>query len=56
MKSSNVEDIYELSPAQQGMLFHSLYDPDSGVFVEQLKSDFDRGLNLKAILGNLKGS
>ncbi|MCP4658225.1 MAG: AMP-binding protein, partial [bacterium] len=28
--------IYALSPVQQGMLFHSLYAPDSGVYVEQL--------------------
>ena len=27
---------YRLSPAQQGMLFHSLYAPGSGVYVEQL--------------------
>ncbi|MCP4657017.1 MAG: non-ribosomal peptide synthetase, partial [bacterium] len=30
------ETIYALSPVQQGMLFHSLYAPDSGVYVEQL--------------------
>ena len=32
----NVEDIYPLSPMQQGMLFHSLYDPDSGVYFSQI--------------------
>ena len=31
----NVEDIYPLSPMQQGMLFHSLYDPDSGIYFVQ---------------------
>ena len=31
----NIQDIYPLSPMQQGMLFHSLYAPDSGVYVEQ---------------------
>jgi alpha-ketoglutarate-dependent taurine dioxygenase len=31
----NVEDIYPLSPAQQGMLFHALYDPRSGMYLEQ---------------------
>ncbi|MCP4664412.1 MAG: hypothetical protein GY856_54205, partial [bacterium] len=30
------EAVYSLSPVQQGMLFHSLYAPDSGVYVEQL--------------------
>lgn len=31
----NVEDIYPLSPAQQGMLFHALYDPKAGMYLEQ---------------------
>jgi non-ribosomal peptide synthase protein (TIGR01720 family) len=30
-----VEDVYVLSPAQQGMLFHSLYAPESGVYCLQ---------------------
>lgn len=32
---SNIEDIYPLSPMQQGMLFHTLYAPASGVYCEQ---------------------
>jgi amino acid adenylation domain-containing protein/non-ribosomal peptide synthase protein (TIGR01720 family) len=32
----NLEDLYPLSPMQQGILFHSLYAPDSGVYVEML--------------------
>lgn len=31
----NVEDIYPLSPVQQGMLFHALYDPKAGMYLEQ---------------------
>ncbi|HEU5226877.1 MAG TPA: amino acid adenylation domain-containing protein, partial [Ktedonobacteraceae bacterium] len=31
----NIEDIYELSPMQRGMLFHTLYAPHSGVYMEQ---------------------
>jgi hypothetical protein len=31
----NIESIYPLSPMQQGMLFHTLQAPDSGVYCEQ---------------------
>lgn len=30
------EDAYPLTPLQQGLLFHSLYEPESGVYIEQL--------------------
>ncbi|MEM7712852.1 MAG: amino acid adenylation domain-containing protein [Cyanobacteria bacterium P01_A01_bin.68] len=33
MTNKQIEDIYPLSPMQQGMLFHSLYAPNSGVYI-----------------------
>ncbi len=35
MNSRSVEDIYPLSPMQQGMLFHTLLDPEAGTYIEQ---------------------
>ncbi|MCP3142306.1 amino acid adenylation domain-containing protein [Pyxidicoccus xibeiensis] len=32
----NIDDVYRLSPMQQGMLFHSLYSPHGGAYVEQV--------------------
>src|SRR4051794_8799435 len=40
MSKENVESIYRLSPAQQGMLFHILYAPGEGVYFEVFESDF----------------
>ncbi len=41
---SRVEDIYPLSPIQQGMLFQSLYAPGSGVYVEHWLRVFEEPL------------
>ncbi|GAA6615349.1 amino acid adenylation domain-containing protein [Scytonema sp. NUACC26] len=48
MKKNNVEDIYQLSPMQQGMLFHTLYAPDSGVYCQQLNCSLTGTLNVEA--------
>src|SRR5438093_12952045 len=34
-KKKIIDAIYPLSPMQQGMLFHTLYDAGAGVYVEQ---------------------
>jgi amino acid adenylation domain-containing protein len=44
----NVEDLYPLSPMQSGLLFHSLYDPDAGYYVEQFSCLFDGELDAAA--------
>ncbi|HEX2202012.1 MAG TPA: amino acid adenylation domain-containing protein [Longimicrobium sp.] len=36
MNRQNVEDLYPLTPLQQGMLFHTVYSPSSGAYTEQL--------------------
>jgi len=43
-----VEDIYNLTPLQQGMLFHGLYAADSGVYWEQLAVTLGAGLDRAA--------
>src|SRR5690349_17578861 len=37
MASKQIEDTYPLTPTQQGMLFHALYAPHSGIYVDQLR-------------------
>ena len=42
----NIESIYPLSPMQQGMLFHALYAPESGVYCEQTSCSLNGNLNV----------
>ncbi|AFZ33330.1 amino acid adenylation domain protein (plasmid) [Gloeocapsa sp. PCC 7428] len=51
MTSTNtkqIEDIYPLSPMQQGMLFHSLYAPNSGVYIIQVSFEVSGVLDITA--------
>lgn len=43
-----IEDAYPLSPMQQGMLFHSLLAPDSGVDIEQVLCELHEALDVAA--------
>src|SRR5262249_34903911 len=43
-----IEDIYPLSPMQQGLLFHSLYSEGTGVYVQQMSCTFEGKLNASA--------
>ncbi|MBC3468882.1 condensation domain-containing protein, partial [Pseudomonas sp. RW10S2] len=41
LAAASVQDLYPLSPMQQGMLFHSLYEQASGDYVNQMRVDID---------------
>ncbi|MEJ5866001.1 amino acid adenylation domain-containing protein, partial [Pseudomonas farsensis] len=43
---ADVEDLFSLSPMQQGMLFHALYEADAGHYINQLRVDID-GLDVE---------
>src|SRR5436853_468189 len=43
-----IEDVYSLSPLQQGMLFHHLYEAHSGVDIEQVVYRLRDGLHVAA--------
>jgi len=47
-ENKNIEDIYELSPVQQGILFHSLYAPQLGLYFIQFSYTVRGHLNLVA--------
>ncbi|MEJ2178168.1 MAG: condensation domain-containing protein [Gammaproteobacteria bacterium] len=38
----NIEDAYPLTPLQQGMLFHSISSPETGVYIEQISVAIDQ--------------
>ncbi|HEX4546809.1 non-ribosomal peptide synthetase [Pseudomonas sp.] len=39
LSAGQLEDLYPLSPMQQGMLFHTLYEPQAGAYISQLRLD-----------------
>ncbi|HEV2705168.1 MAG TPA: condensation domain-containing protein [Pyrinomonadaceae bacterium] len=47
-KRDLIEDIYPLSPMQQGLLFHTLYAPGTGVYFEQWNCTIQGKLDLQA--------
>jgi amino acid adenylation domain-containing protein len=48
VKTQNIEDVYELSPLQQGMLFHSLRAPDSGMYFHQVAYSLQGAVDVQA--------
>lgn len=45
----DLEAIYPLTPLQKGMLFHSLYEPQSGLYFEQLTCTLSGPLDVPAL-------
>ena len=48
MDLKNVAEFYPLSPMQEGMLFHSLYEPGAGVYCEQVTYVLEGNLDMSA--------
>ena len=48
MSKENIEAVYPLSPMQQGMLFHSLHAPQSGVYLQQFMCRLHESLQVFA--------
>lgn len=48
MNKKNIENIYPLSPTQQGILFHTLQAPEAGVYVVQSCYTFSQTLDIAA--------
>ncbi len=47
-RTQAIEDIYPLSGMQQGMVYHTLREPDSGVYYEQLVFELEGSLDVEA--------
>ena len=49
-ETAGITDVYRLSPMQQGMLFHSLYAPDSGIYTGQFTCLLEGELDAQAFI------
>jgi surfactin family lipopeptide synthetase B/lichenysin synthetase B len=53
VQKEHVQDIYYLSPMQEGMLYHAMLDPESSSYFTQLElfidGEFDLGIFEKSV-------
>ncbi len=49
MRPANLEAIYRLSPAQEGILFHALKEPESGLYVRHLVVELSGALEVERL-------
>ncbi len=47
---SAIEDLYPLTPMQEGMLFHTLLNPGSGIYLMQQHYTWNGPLNLERLV------
>jgi amino acid adenylation domain-containing protein len=48
LKADKISAVYQLSPLQEGMLFHSLYADNATAYITQFRLDFPEGINVEA--------
>jgi surfactin family lipopeptide synthetase C len=48
MNQKNIENIYPMTPMQEGILFHTLNAPQTGIYIVQSGYQFNNGIDLPA--------
>ncbi|GMK39946.1 hypothetical protein PCCS19_30010 [Paenibacillus sp. CCS19] len=50
VNKATIEDAYPLTPLQEGLLFHTLYEPETGVYIVQSTLDFQGRMDIPAFV------